>query len=46
MNKALRKIANDLRASVAEDDIGRELILLCATRLDMQAEMIEEGLEP
>lgn len=44
MNKTLRKIAEDLRKAVAEEDIDRDEIQLAARRLDMQAEMIDEGI--
>lgn len=44
MNKTLRKIADNLRKAVAEEEIDRDGIQLAARRLDMQAEMIEEGI--
>lgn len=41
----LRKIAAELRKAVAEEQVDREAIVLACRRIDMQAEMIEEGLD-
>lgn len=43
--RTLDRIAADLRAAIAEDDIDRDAIALAATRIAAQAEMLEKGLD-
>lgn len=43
--RTLNRIAADLRAAVSEADIDRDAIALAATRIEMQAEMLEKGLD-
>lgn len=46
VERALRKIAAQLRTEAEEPEISREAIYLAVRRIEMQAEMLKQGVEP